>query len=121
MKYSLLYDGSCGMCRGYVEWLKRNIPEWRIDYLSTADPDVCARFPDLTTQALERQMHLAGPDGKRLGGARAIAATLKFIPKYRWVGIILDFLPLRPFAFLGYRIVARLRHKLGRSCDLAKR
>ena len=115
----LLYDGSCGFCRGGVAWLQRQIPEGAVEYLSTADPKVTARFPHLTTASLDRRMYLVEASGKTWGGARAIAFALKLSPGYRWLGIFLDFGPIRPFAAVGYWVFARLRHRFGKkSCPL---
>ncbi|MDO8528076.1 MAG: DUF393 domain-containing protein [Deltaproteobacteria bacterium] len=114
----LLYDGACGMCRGGVGWLQKKVPSGAVDFLSTAEEQVSTRFPDLTTGNNSRQMYFINPDGQIFGGARAIAQMLLLSPTFKVFGLFLDFPLVRPFAAVGYRILAFVRQRKSRSCNL---
>ena len=67
------------------------------------------------------EIKLVEADGRVLGGAAAIARTLQigggalgFLARlyYLW--------PIRPIADAGYRLIARNRQRLGRTCDDGK-
>ena len=103
----VLFDGDCGFC-------KRHIARWRalsgdaIEYLPFQDN--AHRFAQITTEQLERAVHLIEPDGTITRGAEAVfrIAALGGRPVWRWC---YDVIP--GFAAVtesGYRFVAGHRN-----------
>jgi len=116
----VLYDGTCGLCHRTVRWLLRHErePVLRFAPLQGATAAALrARFPAIPT-TLESVVLV---DGERvllrskvfLYGARHLRRPWRWAYGLRWLpGVVLD---------LGYRLVARIRHRVwGRAelCDL---
>jgi lipase maturation factor 1 len=67
----LIFDGDCNFCRC---WIRR----WQcmtrdcVEYLPLQDERVCAEFPELSREQLERSVHLIEPNGHVYRGAEAV-------------------------------------------------
>jgi predicted DCC family thiol-disulfide oxidoreductase YuxK len=101
---TVLYDGTCGFCTRQARFAQRMAGK-HVQLASTADPDVLARYPGLTTQATNRQMYVheapptvgtvpaendpsgALPNQGEIGGLRDSASTTgESIPGGRMYG-----------------------------------
>ena len=102
-----MFDGDCGFCSSSARWLERR-----------TDAEVVAwQHLDLDANGLtEDEVRTAaywvdGADKRR--GVRAVAQALRSCGgAWPAVGRLIDLPPVRPFAALGYEVVARNRHRL---------
>ena len=107
----LVFDGDCGFCTRCADWASARLPALTIVVPWQRIPDLAAvglRPEDVTDAA----WWIEG-DGDRRRGADAIAQTLVMIGGvYRWVGRAMQLPGLSTMAAIGYRVVARYRHRL---------
>jgi predicted DCC family thiol-disulfide oxidoreductase YuxK len=124
----VIYDGHCRICTGQIRRLASWDRSGRLAYLSLHDPLVAQRYPDLTHDALMRDMYVIDRQGRRHRGAEALRFITRRLPRLWWVAPILH-LPgtLSLWQWL-YRQVANRRYRFGRvescddgSCDLHSR
>ena len=105
MKPVLIYDGDCDFCRYWLARWRACLGE-RLEYIPFQDPQVPARFPNLSVERLKTAVHLVEPDGAVHFGARAVFEALEL----GW-----SRLPIRAYRHIpgvawlserGYRLVA---------------
>ena len=112
-RHVLIFDGACPMC---VRWMGQ-VRHWdehaSFEYLPLQDPSFPDRFPDLDQEALKRDMHLVGPDGRIWTAAAAVEQILHVLPVGRWLGWLFKLPFARPIADRVYRRVADNRSRLG--------
>lgn len=114
-RWTLIFDGECGVCRASVELLRRWDKEGRLSFAPFQDPEALAPLPKIPRAELEQAMHLVSPDRSVLKGAAALPAILRLVPGGAPLAL-LSRLPGAPWlAACVYRIVARNRHRL--RCD----
>ncbi|MFV0258201.1 MAG: thiol-disulfide oxidoreductase DCC family protein [Acidimicrobiales bacterium] len=105
----LVFDGDCGFCTRVAGWAERRLPP---------GPMVVPwQVLDLDRLGLDReQVETAAYwiDGsRRWRGHEALArAALAMGPPYAVVGAVLCVPPVSWMAAIGYRLVARFRHRL---------
>jgi predicted DCC family thiol-disulfide oxidoreductase YuxK len=125
----VIFDGHCGFCNGSVRWLIRRDQQDRLRFAaldSEKVEGVLARHSlsglELPTGTLVVVVDAGGAAENVLLRSDAVAALLRELPwPWRWVGVGLKWIP-RPLRDLGYRLVARWRHRIsGRleSCPLS--
>lgn len=76
---TLVYDGSCGFCRRWVERVQRWDRRSAVQYVPLQAPEA----PALTGRpraALERAAHLIRPDGSVYAGAAAVRELFRYLP-----------------------------------------
>lgn len=109
----LLWDGGCGFCARWVEWIRRRDPAGAIELLRASERGTYPALTAIPGEALDHAMHLALPDGRVLAGARAIPEILRHLPAWRrltWLFLV----PGVPWiADRAYRYVAARRHRWG--------
>src|SRR5688572_16787389 len=87
----VIYDGHCRICTGQIRRLARWDGGGRLAYLSLHDPEVAARYPDLTYDLLMQAMVVVDRSGRRHIGAAAIRYLSRRLPKLWWLAPILSF------------------------------
>jgi len=104
----LLYDGECGFCSRSVRTLERLA---RRTFDKRPSRDVLAQLPEPVSRTVSGQMLWLEPDGSVWGGSQALLRALRASgwPAVAW---LLGNPLVRPFTRAGYRLVARLRHRL---------
>lgn len=110
--YTVVYDGTCTICKRIVSALKR----WdrgMLEIVPYQAPTVQARFPWIPAHAFEESLQLIGPDNETWQGAAAIEQILKALPRGRWVAWLFRVPLVRPLAEWLYRKFARNRYRLG--------
>jgi len=107
---SLIFDGDCGFCTTSVRWLQRWLP--RVPATIPFQWAELDRFGLTEAEARSRVWFVT--DGRRYGGAAAIAALLRGQPvvALRVLGWLATAPPWFWAAEAGYRIVARYRYRL---------
>ncbi len=115
----VIFDGHCRLCRAQIERLERYFAAGRLAYLSLHDPDVASRYPDLTYDALMREMYVVDVHGSRHAGAGAVRYLSRRLPRLWWVTPLLYVPGSMPLWSWLYRQVADNRYLFGRldTCD----
>lgn len=113
---TLFYDADCGICTACVDWLARQAESAGAKLIVIAYQDekqmekyavIDRRHADLGIQTLDSS-------GQVSRDASAVAACLRNLQHWRWLGICMDW-PLLKTAFqMGYRLVANNRQTLSR-------
>lgn len=112
--YTLLYDGSCPFCRNQAAIVAQFDTFGRIERLDINSDQARERFPQITPQAAQRELHLATPEGHTLyRGAEAVRKTLMLLPMLRLPGLMMHLPGAMAMAKPMYRLVARHRHLFG--------
>ena len=106
----LIFDGDCAFCTTAVRWLERVLP--------AMPPTSPYQWTDLAAYGLtvadgQARVWLVS-DGRRYGGAAAVAGLLRHQPSpaLRMLGWLGSVPPWSWLAEVGYRLVARYRHRL---------
>ena len=73
MRPLMLYDGTCGFCKRWIERFRRMTGD-RVEY--TASQEVGSRYPQILEKQFEESVWLIEPDGKTSGGAEAVFRAL---------------------------------------------
>jgi predicted DCC family thiol-disulfide oxidoreductase YuxK len=115
----VIYDGHCRICTGQIRSLARWDVNGRLAYLSLHDPLVAQRYPDLTHEALMRDMYLIDHRGRRHRGAAAVKYMSRRLPRLWWLAPLLHLPGTLPIWQWLYRQVANRRYRFGRvePCD----
>ncbi|TWU28582.1 thiol-disulfide oxidoreductase DCC family protein [Bythopirellula polymerisocia] len=117
----VVYDGDCRICTAQV----KKLPWWdcqgKLAYLSLHDPQVQARWPDLTHERLMQEMCIVDHNGNRHWGPEAVRYLTLRLRRLWWASPPLHFpgsmLIWRPI----YRWIAKNRYRLsGSSCEDGK-
>ncbi|MGE5231414.1 MAG: thiol-disulfide oxidoreductase DCC family protein [Deltaproteobacteria bacterium] len=109
----LLYDGTCGFCRAWIDRLRRWDRVGRIDYVAYQQRAAVAGLPPISDDALDRAAHLVAPDGRVQAGARAIPLLLNYLPGGRLLKPFFHVPGVPWVADRVYAWVAANRHRLG--------
>ncbi len=111
----VLFDGYCGLCDRTVQWLLRHDSEGRLRFAPLQGDTaalVRARHPEIPTE-LDSLLYVEREDGVEqvLWRSRAVFRIARQLPGavrlLSWLCILPRFL-----TDLGYRLVARMRHRL---------
>lgn len=107
---TFVYDGDCGFCTRCAEFAQRRVPT-----SATITPwqAVDLRTLGLTEAECDRAVQWVEPGRAPLAGPDAIAALLRSSHRrWRAVGRLLGFRPVRALARPTYRWVAAHRHRM---------
>ena len=110
----VIYDGECRICTGQIERLVRWDSGRRLSYLSLHDPRVADRYPDLSHDALMKEMYVVDPAGGRHAGAWALRRLSRRLPSLWWLAPVLNFPGTLPLWNWLYRQIASRRYRFGR-------
>lgn len=111
---TVIYDGSCGLCRQCVELLKRWDREHVLQYVPFQDGAAVARLR-VALPALAAAMHVVLPDGRSYAGADAVPALFRLLRGKRWVAPLFRVPGVLPLARRVYAQIAARRHCLVRA------
>lgn len=113
----LVYDGECGFCRNAVAWFRARDTEQRVEYLARQSPERIARYPQLDAEQYQGAMQIILPDATIRSGADATSTVLLQLHGRLWptVGRVMRWRGVRHCARIGYKIIAKNRHRL--ACD----
>ncbi len=116
-RYTLLYDGACRICTGQIGWIEAYNDAGWIEVLDMRSPEARARFPQVTPEDAQREVHLVAPDGTLYRGADAVRETLLRLPSLRGLGELMRLPGAMLFARPVYAWVAQNRYLLGGRTD----
>lgn len=107
---TLIFDGDCGFCTSTANYIAKHSDQ-PIEIFAWQLTDV-SRF-GLTVEQTAQQVYFVR-DGRAFGGHEAFAQILRSQnnPIMRGSGFLLMVPPFSWFARIGYRLVAKYRHRL---------
>lgn len=101
-KIKILVDGNCIVCDLEVSHYKRAAPDL-IDIVDISSPDFDAMAYGLTTEAVNKHLHVIDSEGQIHKGVDAFSKIWQTIPKYLWAHQLIEKKPLNSAAKLGYK------------------
>lgn len=115
----VIYDGQCRICTAQIKRLARWDWGRRLSYLSLHDPRVIDRYPDLSHEALMKEMYVVDRGGRRHAGASALRYLSRRIPTLWWLAPLLHLPGTLPVWRWLYQKIAQRRYRYGRikTCD----
>lgn len=113
----VIYDGHCRFCIQQVSRLARCDRSGRLAFLSLHDPSVAERYPDLSHDALMREMYVVDPRGGRHGGVQALRFLSRFLPTLWPVAPLLHVPFTTSLLRWGYQRIAERRYRLAGKVD----
>lgn len=112
--YTLVYDGHCNVCRGFVGIVEGRDRLGEIELLPAETPGLLARFPWIPAHAYAESIQvIENRDGTTHQGAAAVERVLDILPKGGLISWIFSIPFARPLAEKFYRWFARNRYQLG--------
>jgi len=112
---TVLYDGSCSLCRASVLRARRFDWRQRVEFLDLHDPSVQQRFPQIDRETALRSMQSVDPRGRVSSGVDAWARIGLLLPGWNLVAWLLLVPGIRWLAAKGYGWIARNRYRWNRS------
>lgn len=112
---TVLYDGSCSLCRASVARVRRFDPHQRIEFLDLHDPSAEQRFPQVDREIAMRWMQAVDRRGRVSSGAEAWARIGLRLPGWNLLAWILLVPGIRWIAAKIYSWIARNRYRWNRS------
>ena len=110
---TVVFDGECGICNETRIWLEARDRGTRLQFVPYQTTDLDALSAGLTSDEASRMAFYVYPNGRRVGGARAIYLALKALPgAWRVVGTIGAFHPISWLSEPFYRLVAANRSRI---------
>ena len=111
---TVLFDGSCNLCRASAARVLRFDGANRIEFLDVNDPAALRRFPQLNREEALRWMQAVDSNGKVFGGSDAWARIGGLLPGWKLIAWILLVPGIRWFAGKIYEWIARNRYRWNR-------
>lgn len=108
LRGALLYDGDCGFCRDMAGRARRLA---RRPFVCLPFASVQDRLPAEALRTTEGQMLFVDSEGRLWGGSRALVRFLSHAGRPVLAALLGNPL-VRPFTWLGYRLVASHRSRL---------
>jgi len=110
-KLTILYDGTCGLCRASVVRLRRMDPQHQIETLDLHDPSVPSRFPQIQPDEAMRLMQAVDAQGHVYSGVDAWARAGLALPGWKLAAWLLLVPGIHFVAQRVYGWVARNRYR----------
>lgn len=108
----LFYDGGCGLCHGWVQWLLRRDRAAVFLFAPLGGESFQSRIANDRQQDLPDSIVLLTPSGELLLKSTAVRAMLHQIGNpWRILGAAMSVIP-RSLADWGYDVIAKIRHRL---------
>lgn len=112
---TLIYDGACGFCVGWVEWVKKRDKKGIFIYLTCQSQERANQFPDIQETECLEAMYLVTPEGQKFAGADALPKIFKELPGWKVVGLLLSLPGISIITWPVYGVIAKNRYRFG--CD----
>ena len=101
-KIKILVDGNCIVCDLEVSHYKRAAPNL-IEIVDISDPQFEAQSFGLTTQAVNKHLHVIDSQGNIFKGVDAFSKIWQTIPKYHWAHGVIEKPLVNDLAKWGYK------------------
>lgn len=116
MIHYFIYDGRCGLCVGFRDWLMDNARPGTFEAIAFDDPRIPNLLRGKSETEIRESAHVVTPDGRVLSGHSAILVTLSVRWWGRLIRPILSLPFLDPFLRFIYTWISKNRYRL--SCRL---
>lgn len=113
-RIALFYDADCGFCQASVDWLVKRSLSGTFEVIAYQDEKRMHRYPMVDRTLADKGIQALGEDGKLWKKASATGFCLRYLPGWEWLGSLILFPLVHPFAALGYALVARNRQAISR-------
>lgn len=107
-KTKIFVDGNCIVCDFEVSHYKRMAPEL-FDIVDISDAKFDAAAFGLTTEAVNKHIHVQTPDGEMKIGVDAFAHIWSRIPRYHIANRAVGLPVINSAAKAGYKVFAAIR------------
>lgn len=87
-KCSVIYDSKCTLCLRFKKALELIDHQKDVEFLPLYSPNVYLRYPQLSQEQCEKEVHLVSESGDILRGSDAVAYLVKILPgvsKFAWL------------------------------------
>jgi len=111
---TVLFDGSCNLCRASAERARHSDSAHRIEFLDLNDPTALQRFPQVDREQALRWMQAVNAKGEVFSGGDAWARIGALLPGWKLVAWILQVPGIRWVAGKVYSWIARNRYRWNR-------
>lgn len=108
------YDGRCGMCCTFHEWVNEQKRAFPVRFIAYQDPQAEEWFPGVNTLEPEREMIVRTHEHKLYRGAEGWVLCLLSCLKYQGIARRIAKPALLPFAEKTCHALAARRHKLSK-------
>jgi predicted DCC family thiol-disulfide oxidoreductase YuxK len=112
---TVLFDGSCSLCRTSVARVRPFDTHRRIEFLDLHDPSAQQRFPQIDRELALRWMQAVDSQGRVFSGTDAWARIGSLLPGWNILAWILLLPGIRWVASRIYAWIARNRYRWNRS------
>jgi predicted DCC family thiol-disulfide oxidoreductase YuxK len=113
-KIEVFYDGRCGMCCSFHEWIHRQPRAYRIEFIPYQSPDAEKVFPGIGTLDPAREMIVRTDQGEIYRGAEAWVLCLYSCENHQAAARKLASPGLLSIAIHSCRVLAANRHSLSK-------
>jgi predicted DCC family thiol-disulfide oxidoreductase YuxK len=110
----VFYDGRCGMCCSFHEWINRQPRAFAIEFIPYQAPDAERIFPGLGTLDPAREMIVRTSENQIFRGAEAWVWCLYSCANHQAAALRLGGPGLLPIAIRACRVLAANRHALSK-------
>lgn len=110
----VFYDGRCGMCCSFHEWINRQPREFAVDFVPYQAPHAEHIFPGLGTLDPAREMIVRTSEGKIFRGAEAWVWCLFSCSNHQTIARKLAGPGMLTVAIHACRVLAANRHALSK-------
>ena len=112
---TVLFDGSCNLCRASATRVQRFDRANRIEFLDVNDPGALQRFPQVNREEALRWMQAVDSNGKVFSGSDAWVRIGALLPGWKLVAWILLIPGIHWIAGKVYGWIARNRYRWNRA------
>jgi predicted DCC family thiol-disulfide oxidoreductase YuxK len=110
----LFYDGTCGLCRRSIGFIRRAGPREPLEYVDVNDDAAMSRFPQIDRLSALKHVTLLEPGGTQRRGYNAVTEVLRLLPGWRRAHFLMRLWPIQFVGHIGYHIVGHNRHRISR-------
>ncbi len=111
---TVLFDGSCSLCRASVARARRFDSRGRVEFLDLHDPAAPQRFPQVDRELAMRWMQAIDVRGRLFSGVDAWVRIGLLLPGWKWLAWLLLVPGIHWLAAKIYAWVARNRYRWNR-------
>lgn len=111
---TLFYDADCGFCQSSVEWILRSARPGTFNPVAYQDDEGMRLFPMVDRTIADKGIQALGEDGVLRTKAQASGYCLTFLPGWAWLGKLILYPLVLPFAGVGYALIAANRQRISR-------
>ena len=113
-KATLFYDAGCGFCNSSVAWIVKRAQPGTFVLVAYEDEEAMRKFPMVDRLLADKGVQALAEDGTLWKKAPATAFCLTLVPGWEWLGRLILFPLVRPWAAIGYAVVAANRQRISR-------